>query len=153
MSSTILGACRWTCLVTLVLALSPSPSHSASEDEVFVAAGSDWTYLDDGSDQGTEWREVGFDDGAWSSGPAELGYGDGDEATTVDYGTKRDKHITTYFRHAFTVAELPSATELALRLKRDDGAVVYINGTEVFRSNMPNGLIGFDTLASKNAGG
>ena len=30
-------------------------------------------------DQGTAWRDPGFDDSGWASGNAELGYGDGDE--------------------------------------------------------------------------
>ena len=38
------------------------------------------------SDQGTTWRATAFNDGGWASGPAELGYGDGDEATVVRYG-------------------------------------------------------------------
>ena len=37
---------------------------------------------------------------------------------------------------------------LTLRLVRDDGAVVYVNGTEVWRSNMPTGSISNATLAS-----
>ena len=36
---------------------------------------------------------------------------------------------------------------------RDDGAVVYLNGTEVFRSNMPTGTITYTTLASTTVGG
>jgi hypothetical protein len=37
---------------------------------------------------------------------------------------------------------------LNLRVLRDDGAVVYLNGTEVFRSNMPTGPVAYNTLAS-----
>ncbi len=44
-----------------------------------VPLGSVWKYLDNGSDQGTNWIAPNFDDSAWASGPAELGYGDGDE--------------------------------------------------------------------------
>ena len=39
---------------------------------------------------------------------------------------------------------------LLLHLVRDDGAVVYINGTEVARSNMPTGAITSATFASTN---
>ena len=45
----------------------------------FLAAGSVWKYLDDGSDQGAQWRAPEFNDSAWASGPAELGYGDSSE--------------------------------------------------------------------------
>ena len=62
------------------------------------------------------------------------------------------KFITTYFRRQFTVdpATLGSVT---LQLKRDDGAVVYLNGTEIVRSNMPTGTITSSTFASTNVEG
>ena len=63
-----------------------------------------WKYLDNGSDQGSDWVELGFNDDDWNSGYAELGYGDGNETTLVGYGDDEDnKYITTYFRHMFMV--------------------------------------------------
>ncbi|MBI3910466.1 MAG: fibronectin type III domain-containing protein, partial [Armatimonadetes bacterium] len=113
-----------------------------------VAQGSAWRYLDNGTNQGTAWRATGFNDSAWNVGNAQLGYGDGDEATVVSYGpSSGNKYITTYFRHSFAVADASAHQSLTLRLLRDDGAVVYLNGTEVFRSNMPGGTITYTTLA------
>ncbi|MFH1681986.1 MAG: metallophosphoesterase [Candidatus Eisenbacteria bacterium] len=121
---------------------------------VLVPAGSTWKYLDDGSDQGTLWKEPLFDDGGWQEGPAQLGYGDGDEATVVGYGPDpNNKYITTYFRHAFEVADPSAYALLEIRLLRDDGAVAYLNGFEIVRSNMPEGAIDYDTLASSTVGG
>jgi hypothetical protein len=118
-----------------------------------VSAGSVWKYLDNGSNQGTAWRALGFDDSAWKSGPAQLGYGDGDEATVVGYGPDpNNKYITTYFRQSFNVANPSSITALNLSLVRDDGAVVYLNGTEIYRNNMPSGTIAYTTLASTTIG-
>ncbi|MBN1672278.1 MAG: S8 family serine peptidase [Kiritimatiellae bacterium] len=122
-------------------------------DAVLVPRGSVWKYLDNGSDQGTAWRGTGFDDGAWSEDDAQLGYGDGDEATVVNYGPEEtNKYVTTYFRHTFT-ADAGDVSSLTLRLLRDDGAVVYLNGTEVHRDNMPAGVIDYRTLASAGVGG
>src|SRR5207302_1616312 len=59
-----------------------------------------------------------------------------------------NKYVTTYFRKSFAVADASLVSALTLRVKRDDGAVVYLNGTEVFRTNMPTGTIGYTTLAS-----
>ena len=119
-----------------------------------VAQGATWKYLDNGSDQGAAWRSTGFNDAAWQSGPAQLGYGDGDEATTVDYGSDpNNKYITTYFRKTFTVTDPSQFNGLTLDLLRDDGAVIYINGQEVVRSNMPTGTIGYQTLAATAIGG
>src|SRR5207244_3860936 len=95
------------------------------------------------------WTATAFNDSAWKSGRAQLGYGDGDEATVVGYGPDaNNKFVTTYFRQAFSIASPAAISALSLRLLRDDGAVVYLNGTEVFRSNMPSGTIAFNTLAS-----
>ena len=62
------------------------------------------------------------------------------------------RYRTTYFRHTFNVANPASVQALNLRLLRDDGAVVYINGTEVARSNMP-ATHNFQTLAPANVDG
>jgi hypothetical protein len=88
-----------------------------------------------------------------------LGYGDSDEVTTVDCGPgaagvcspgngQSNNYITTYFRKSFTVSDPSRFSSLTLRLHRDDGAVVYLNGTELVRSNMPAGTITHTTLAS-----
>ena len=114
-----------------------------------VSAGSVWKYLDTGTNLGTTWKETNFNDSAWASGPAQLGYGDGDEATVISYGTNSSsKYITTYFRRSFHMPDTSFITNLAVRLQRDDGAVVYLNGVEVYRSNMPGGTVGYQTLAS-----
>ena len=115
----------------------------------YIPTGSTWKYLDNGTNQGTAWRAIAFNDSAWKSGAAQLGYGDGDEATVVSYGpSATNKYVTTYFRKSFTVADPSQVSGLSLRILRDDGAVVYVNGTEVFRTNMPSGTIGYTTRAS-----
>ena len=133
-------------VIGVAAAASPPP---AAQGAAIVSAGSSWRYLDDGSDQGTAWRTVSFVDTAWRSGAAQLGFGDGDEATVLAYGADpAAKHVTTYFRRSFQVSDPAAFGSLNLRLLRDDGAVVYLNGTEVFRTNMPAGTIGSATLAS-----
>ena len=103
-----------------------------------VAEGAIWRYLDDGSDQQTAWRQPGFNDSGWASGPAQLGYGDGDEATVISFGGDgSNKHTTTYFRHQFDISGPVDGASLAVT--RDDGVIVYLNGTEVFRSNSAPG--------------
>ncbi len=117
-----------------------------------VVANSVWKFLDDGTDQGTAWSQTAFDDSAWTNGPAELGFGDLDEATVVNGGPPNSRFITTYFRRAFAVTNAASFTNLIVRLRRDDGAVIYLNGVEIFRSNIAGDPILFNTLASSAAG-
>ena len=123
-----------------------------------IAAGAIWKYLDTGTNPGTAWLAPGFDDTAWASGPSELGYGDiadgRPEATVVSYGTNaNNKFITTYFRRAFHVPDASLVRSLNARLIRDDGAVVYLNGAEVWRENMPAGIVTFATPAASTASG
>jgi hypothetical protein len=138
------------CLVLSAL-FSTVPVHG---DATFVAGGATWKYLDNGTNQGTAWRDPAFNDGLWKQGPAQLGYGDGDEATVISYGSSATaKYITTYLRHTFTVEDPASFESVTVRLLRDDGAVVYLNGVEIGRSNMPAGAIGSSTPASSAIGG
>ncbi len=117
--------------------------------EVLVNTNSSWSYLDNGLNQGTLWSASNFNDLSWAVGNAELGYGDGGESTVVSFGpTSTAKYITTYFRKNFSVNHLSAYTGLKLKIMRDDGIVVYINGTEVLRNNMPSGTIIYSTLAS-----
>ena len=61
--------------------------------------------------------------------------------------TPNNRYLTTYFRRTFTVSDPASIAALTLHLVRDDGAVVYLNGTEIARSNMPTGTITSATRA------
>jgi hypothetical protein len=124
------------------------------DGRILVAPGSTWKYLDNGVVPPAGWSALGFDDGKWAEGPAQLGYGDHDEATVLKYG-KDPKHkaMTACFRRTFNAADPKQFKTLVAGLVRDDGAVVYLNGVEAFRSNMPKGKITFSTAAaSVNAG-
>jgi hypothetical protein len=151
---------------TYVLRLTTNDGTAQSSDDLiivverppvqvtFIPTGSVWKYLDDGSDLGTLWRTSRFNDSAWKSGKAQLGYGDGDEATTVGYGPDpNNKYVTTYFRRVFAVTNAAAVSALTVKLLRDDGAVVYLNGHEVFRSNMPESDVNYTTLASEVVSG
>jgi hypothetical protein len=122
--------------------------------DVIVPAGSTWKYNDTGTDLGSAWRDPDYNDNNWPSGPAQLGYGDGDEATVVSFGSDaNNKQPTTYFRHYFTVGTAESYQSLILELLRDDGAIVYLNGTEVRRDNMAAGTVSYSDYASSTVAG
>lgn len=119
-----------------------------------VSAGASWKYLDDGSDQGVAWRGVAFDDSGWKTGDAEFGYGDGDETTVVLFGPNPDnaqndennKYVTTYFRKVVNIANPTAYDDFLIKLKRDDGAAVFINGTRYVLDNLADGA-SYDTFA------
>jgi hypothetical protein len=133
-------------LVTVVLVMTPQ--------DTLVAKGSAWKYDDTGTDLGTAWRAPSYDDASWASGPAQLGYGDGDEATVISYGgDASNKQPCSYFRRDFVAADPAAYGRATLKILRDDGCVAYLNGQEVARSNMPAGEITYDTWASVAVGG
>jgi hypothetical protein len=108
-----------------------------------------WIYLDNGSDQGTAWVDSGFNDASWSTGSGIFGK---DNITGATQTTVLNKHITTYFRKEFTLIN-PIFTDLQFNLLCDDGAIVYLNGKEVFRDNMPTGTVSYTTTASSTING
>ena len=124
------------------------------ERRSLVDAGAEWRYLDDGSEFGAAWRSTTFDDSRWRAGDAPLGYGEDDLRTIVGFGgNPANKHITTWFRHEFDVGNAAEILDLTMRMERDDGAIVYLNGTEIARSNMPLQGVDFQTVASSWIGG
>jgi hypothetical protein len=135
----------------LLLAIFILSCIITSAQTTILPFGSSWKYLDNGSNQATAWKNTSFNDAGWTSGNAELGYGDGDEATVVGYGNNaKKKYITTYFRKVIAITNPSQYNSFNLTIKRDDGAVVYVNGTEAYRSNMPTGTIGYTTKASSD---
>jgi hypothetical protein len=132
-------------------------TNNGAIHSTLVPRGATWKYLDTGANPGATWFEPQFNDASWLSGPAELGYGDG--STGVDPGgtvincglsaptCDTNNIITYYFRGTFNVADPAAVDTLSVFLRRDDGAIVYINGQEAVRDNMPTGPITPATLA------
>jgi hypothetical protein len=120
--------------------------------------GTTWKYLDNGTDQGTAWRAAAFNDASWASGGGQLGYGDGDETTILNacgavtqYPTCTNKYIGYYFRKTVNIPNVSLYQNFQFNMYRDDGVVIYVNGTEVYRNNMPTGTISYTTAASSAA--
>ncbi len=132
---------------------------TAAAPAILIAVSSIWRYFDQGLDLGTSWQGLNFDDTAWASGPGELGYTapgrpGHNPVTVLSLGPDpANKFITYYFRRKFVVPNVAAYTNLLFRLRRDDGAVVYLNNVEVYRDNMPAGPISYTTLAASIVSG
>lgn len=113
-----------------------------------IALQSLWKYNDTGADLGADWQTNAFDDSTWTFGNAILGYGDNRENTTLDFGgDAQNKRPTYYLRHTFNVEDASQYGDLRFNIMKDDGVVVYVNGVEAFRRNMPEGPITYNTFA------
>jgi len=106
----------------------------------------DWAYFDAGTEPGAGWQTAVYDDSGWARGDAPLGYG-------VNYvNTTHAAPITTYYRIPFDAWSLDRVTQAELGALIQDGAVIYLNGQEVARKNVPMGA-GPNTLATEEAYG
>lgn len=135
--------------LSLLCALTALTSWAQTANQVVVPAGSVWTYLNEEQPPTADWKEINYPQSGWPTGRAQLGYGDGDEQT-VTRASSPPHPATAYFRHSFLASTNLPVTKV--RLLRDDGAVVYINGREVLRDNMPDGPITPTTLAANTTG-
>jgi len=125
------------------------PASAGSQvytSDVLVREGSLWAFHSLGFDLGQSWHEPDFEeDEGWRQGLGELGYGDGDESTIIgERGL-----LSAYFRKKFFVRGADATLRLDSSIKRDDGIVLYLNGQEILRNNMPQGEIRADTFADR----
>ena len=129
-----------------------------------------WRYLDDGVAQSdseivvgngaystSDWKHPAFDDNSWATGQALLGYGDisGRSINTL-FDLPTPRHPTIYLRKPFQVTDASTFTQISASLVRDDGAILYLNGREIGRSNMGGGNQQFGDYAlssTSNEGG
>jgi len=112
----------------------------------------------------TDWKQPSYNlTSNWNVGASPVtglgkyGYGSG-QTTCLPSGQipiclplLGTKYTTYYFRKTvnFTATELSTTfTNIQLNLLRNDGVVVYINGVERVRDNMPTGTINYNTLAN-----
>jgi len=147
----------------LELSCKPEPGYILSHwevtrnpenDSTLIKRGDSWNYLESWDTPAYDWTSLNFNDGKWKKGNAEFGYGDGDEATVIGYGgDSQNKMITSWFRKKFTIADKTVFTRYTLHLLRDDGARVFLNGTEVIRDNMDRWSFGSYSPAVKDMNG
>ena len=109
-----------------------------------------WRYYDKGSLDEINWNDVDYNDHQWASGAAPLGYSLGGKnyyATTISIGdNENNRYPTYYFRTSFNLSEAPKNNEsFHLSFTIDDGMIVYVNGVEAMRYNMPGGNVDFNT--------
>lgn len=106
-----------------------------------------WSYKDNNQAQPAGWNAKTYDISTWAVGNGPLGYGD-PVTTTINSGL-----TTAYFAKDFTVDFSTLSDNMELGVMRDDGIIVYLNGEEVVRDNMPAGAVTFNTFSSTTIDG
>lgn len=106
-----------------------------------------WRYVAEAPPVG--WNGLGYDASGWNLGGAVLGFGDPSVVTNINtYATTAERPRAAYFLRTFEVSDTSAVTRLVLDTVADDGAVIYVNGVEVGRQNMPSGPVDHNTFAS-----
>lgn len=134
---------RNACFKALLLALAVTAwatstnQAQAQQETTLINFNSTWKYNNSGTDLGTAWRAIGYNDSSWASGPGLLGT-ETTPAVYAQYGTFQtpvslSPIITYYFRTTFNYSGSPATPGLTLVASNlvDDGCAVYLNGTAV----------------------
>lgn len=137
-----------------------TPLSLYAENIFTISEAQIWTFDDSGTDLGTAWRETLFDDSAWKSGPALIGYETTPAALpeplrTPAIRTNSSGGVirTHYFRTHFDYSGAPGEGVLRFRTVLDDAAAIYLNGAEIFRRRLPAGPLNWQTEGIGNAVG
>ena len=120
-----------------------------NENVVLVRPDSTWRYYDRSDVGDPNWNQVGFDDSGWEQGQAALGYGTlGQAGLSPDTQVGGQGNITSWFRQTFNVADPAALDPTHLFTRFDDSIIVYLNGTEVLRTNIDAGPVNRNTTAN-----
>jgi hypothetical protein len=121
---------------------------------IAIATNSTWKYHGKGFNLDVPWRHASYSDSGWDANDGILGIGQPFITTTLDFSPSGYPPITTYFRKEFVISDPPGRLErLQLETNYDDGFVAYLNGQEIARRSMPDGIVQYDTLATSHSGG
>ena len=130
------------------LPASPPTPPTFSRENV-VEPGSTWRFWQGVPQQSDHWQQIDFDDAEWTQGGPLFGGGkvvfpeDSGQPTGITIGK-----AVYYFRLVFTVGEIGEGQTLQLQHLVDDGAVLYLNGEEIIRVNLPGGRVTPSTRAT-----
>ena len=136
--------------VSLESVVAKAPASGRLSKLVLIPRGSEWRYWDAGEEPPETWTTLaGFKaSDAWSTGKAPLGYGQSGMASKLSFGSDKDnKHAAAFFRHEFDVHPTVAKRAVLCQMMNDDAAIVYLNGKEVFRRNLPAGKVTMETFA------
>lgn len=98
--------------------------------EMAINAVTSWRYAAGSSSIDTNWRNQSFNQNLWSSGNGGIGFGDGDDNTTIAVGA------SVMMRKTFNIPDTSQILKAVLMMDYDDGFIAYLNGVEIARANI-----------------
>jgi hypothetical protein len=126
-------------LNTIVLFILLFSFNVSAQTQVFVDWNSQWSYFkgtQEPSQPNTLWRSAGFNDLSWPKGNAPFRYGDGSGGTLLS--DMINNYTTFYIRKNFVINSTDDIDQLKITIDYDDGFVVWVNGKETWKMNVPD---------------
>ncbi|HEV8542927.1 MAG TPA: CotH kinase family protein, partial [Verrucomicrobiae bacterium] len=133
---------------------SANPSVFAAE---ILPYGTNWRYIiglsEASSPDPAAWRQLGFDDSAWTAAPAPIGYANPPNSpaeftiATLVPSSQEGNYSSVFVRTAFVAKNPTPGNVFTVNVNIDDGCIVWINGTEVGRFNVPAGDLAYNQWA------
>ncbi|WP_430811016.1 MULTISPECIES: hypothetical protein [unclassified Carboxylicivirga] len=121
----------------------------AQEPTKIIASGDAWMYYDGELPPPSGWEKGGVATEGWKQGNTCIGYGDKVVNTVISYGNNPGKkHMAAYFCKSFMLDDPYAYLFYQVNIIKDDGIVLYLNGREIYRNNMPEGKVTHHTRAA-----
>ncbi|MFP6904628.1 MAG: lamin tail domain-containing protein, partial [Verrucomicrobiota bacterium] len=133
------------------------PEVNLSDGIPFIEYGDTWKFQDQNQNLGTAWKEVGYDDSTWASGPALLGFESSGLPspgiqTALLNSSPAAQHRVYYFRKTFVYSGETVGATVSVDQIVDDGAIYWLNGQQLGDGiGVPNGA-DWQTLANRTVG-
>jgi len=131
-------------LYTILLGLFAFQSNAQLNHwETILYDSTTWKYQVPNVNTPNNWQATNFNDATWNSAKGGFGFGDNDDFTVLPTNT-----TAVYLRRTFDITDLSSIIALAMHIDYDDGYIAYLNGIEMARNGIPNGVPVYNTLAT-----
>jgi hypothetical protein len=134
----------------LVYTFATAPPPLSANIALLTLTNTIWAVDGSGTDLGTNWLAQNYDDTStgWVSGDGLFGYTPSAVSYPAIDTALTNGPTTYYFRTQFLLTNDSTDVAFVVTNYLSDGAVYYLNGTEVDRLRMPGGTVSYDTLAA-----
>ncbi len=119
-------------MLLILFSLNSAIANTNSIDhwETVIYSNDIWKYHLGDSEPGADWNTLSFSDNSWLQGLGGIGYGDGDDNTTIE------QTVSLYLRIKFDIVDTSKIESAILNVDYDDAFVAYINGIEIARAGV-----------------
>jgi hypothetical protein len=134
----------------MVYTFATNPPTLSGNLQLIALATSPWQVNASGTDLGTNWLDQAYDDtvAGWTTGDGLFGYTPSPASYPPINTTLASGPNTYHFRTHFQWTNETANVAFVVTNYLSDGAIYYVNGNEVRRIRMPDGLVSYGTAAS-----